>query len=107
VQRDPRLWPEPERYRPERFTPEQNASRPRFAYFPFGGGPRLCIGNAFALLEAQVVLSKVASRYKLELADAPSQASGLAGPDGATVEVEPGVTLRPKHGLWMRIRARA
>jgi cytochrome P450 len=81
-------------FHPERFIPERSAGRPRFAYFPFGGGPRLCIGNTFALLEAQVVLSQVASRYRLELLP------------GQSVEVEPGVTLRPRHGLQMTIKPR-
>jgi cytochrome P450 len=94
AQRDPAYWPEPERYDPERFSPEASSGRPRFAYFPFGGGPRLCIGNTFALLEAQVVLSQVAGRYRLEMAR------------GHPVEVEPGVTLRPKHGLQMTIKPR-
>ncbi len=94
VQRDPAFWQEPERYDPERFSAERSTGRPRFAYFPFGGGPRLCIGNAFALLEAQVVLSEVASRYRLELLPCQSP------------EVEAGVTLRPRDGLQMRIKPR-
>jgi cytochrome P450 len=93
--RDPAFWQEPEHYDPERFSPERSAGRPRFAYFPFGGGPRLCIGNTFALLEAQVVLSQVASRYRLELVP------------GQSIEVEPGVTLRPKHGLRMVLKSRS
>jgi cytochrome P450 len=92
--RDPAFWQEPECYDPERFSPERSAGRPCFAYFPFGGGLRLCIGNTFALLEAQVVLSQVASRYRLELMP------------GQSIEVEPGVTLRPKHGLQMAIKSR-
>jgi len=92
--RDPAFWQEPECYDPERFSPERSAGRPCFAYFPFGGGPRLCIGNTFALLEAQVVLSQVVSRYRLELMP------------GQSIEVEPGVTLRPKHGLQMAIKSR-
>jgi cytochrome P450 len=67
------------------------ADRHRFAYFPFGGGPRLCIGNHFALLEAQVILAAVAARYRL-----------VSAP-GRPVEAEPSVTLRPKHGLWMTV----
>ncbi len=92
TQRDPRFWDEPERFDPERFAPERVVGRPRYAYFPFGGGPRLCIGRDFALIEAQVVLSRVASRYRLELVG------------DQRVEIEAGVTLRPKHGLKMRIR---
>ncbi|HEX9116065.1 MAG TPA: cytochrome P450, partial [Anaerolineae bacterium] len=92
TQRDPRFWDEPERFDPERFAPERVAGRPRYAYFPFGGGPRLCIGRDFALIEAQVVLSRVASRYRLELVE------------DQHVAIEAGVTLRPKFGLKMRIR---
>ncbi len=95
TQRLPAFWTEPERFRPERFSGQEAAGRTRFAYFPFGAGPRLCIGNTFALVEAQLVLVTAARRYRLELAP------------GRPVEVEPGVTLRPKHGLWMRPVRRA
>ena len=90
--RHPEFWPDPETFDPERFAPERVAARPRFAYFPFGGGPRLCIGNAFALTEAQLVLATVASRWRLELLP------------GHAVELEPLVTLRPRGGLPMRVR---
>ncbi len=91
--RHPAFWENPERFEPERFAPERS-ERPRFAYFPFGGGPRLCIGNNFALMEAQLVLATVAQRYRLELA--------ANGP----VEVVPGVTLRPRVGLPVRLHER-
>jgi cytochrome P450 len=87
--RMPQFWPNPEGFDPERFSDDQVAGRQRFAYFPFGGGPRLCIGNTFAILEAQLVLASVAGRYRLDLVP------------GQNVEPEPSVTLRPKHGLWM------
>jgi len=61
------VWERPEEFDPERFTPERSASRPHFAYFPFGGGPRLCIGSHFALMEAQLILATVAQRYRLRL----------------------------------------
>ena len=67
VHRHPALWEEPERFDPERFTPERSAARPAYAYFPFGGGPRMCIGNHFAMMEAQLILSTVAQRYQLRL----------------------------------------
>jgi cytochrome P450 len=86
-------WEEPDAFRPERFLPEATAGRHRFAYYPFGGGPRLCIGNTFALVEAQVIIASVAQRY------APRPVPGHP------VEVEPGVTLRPKHGLMMTLNA--
>jgi cytochrome P450 len=87
-------WPQPERFEPERFVPAASAARPRFAYYPFGGGPRLCIGNNFAQVEAAMVISMVAQRYTLRLVP------------GHPVEVEPGVTLRPKHGLMMTVQRR-
>jgi cytochrome P450 len=93
TQRLPDFWPNPEGFDPERFAVTQDASRPRFAYFPFGGGPRLCIGNTFAMLEAQLIIATVAQRYRLDLV--PGQA----------IEPEPSVTLRPKHGLWMTAHA--
>jgi cytochrome P450 len=91
--RHPSFWENPGRFEPERFAPERS-ERPRFAYFPFGGGPRLCIGNNFALMEAHLVLAMVAQRYRLELAG--------NGP----VEVVPGVTLRPRGGLPVRLHPR-
>jgi cytochrome P450 len=89
--RNPTLWPEPERFDPERFTPEAIAARPRFAYLPFGGGPRVCIGSGFAMAEAQVILATLAQRHRLR--SAPGR------------EVEPIglVTLRPKDGVWMSL----
>jgi len=85
--RHPGFWTEPERFDPERFTPDRTESRPRFAYFPFGGGPRLCIGNTFALTEATLVLAVVAQRYRLRLTP------------GHPIELQPLVTLRPRYGV--------
>ncbi len=91
----PEFWPDPDRFDPERFTPEQTADRPRYAYLPFGGGPRQCIGNIFALTEAQLILASLVQRYRWQLvSDQP-------------VEIEPLITLRPKNGLPMRLVARA
>ena len=89
TQRRPDLWENPEAFDPERFAPARAAGRPRFAYFPFGGGARLCIGNHFALIEAQLIIASVAQRFRLRLAS------------GHPVEPEPSVTLRPRHGLLM------
>jgi cytochrome P450 len=92
--RHPACWEEPEVFDPERFTPERSAGRPRFAYFPFGGGPRQCIGNAFALMEAQLVLASVAQRYCLRLVP------------GHPVEPQVQLTLRPRYGLPMTLHPR-
>ena len=92
--RNPTLWPEPERFDPERFAPEAVASRHRFAYLPFGGGPRICIGNSFAMVEAQVILATLAQRYRLRLAP------------GHEVEPVGLVTLRAKNGIWMTLESR-
>lgn len=86
------IWEEPEAFRPERFAAEAAAGRHRFAFYPFGGGPRLCIGNGFAMVEASLVIATVAQRYRPRLV-----------PDHPVV-VEPGVTLRPKHGLLMTLK---
>ncbi len=91
---DPRWWDEPEAFRPERFSPENEEKINKHAYTPFGGGPRVCIGNSFALMEARLLLATIAQRYTLELAP------------GQTVEMNPMITLNPKGGLPMTLRAR-
>jgi cytochrome P450 len=94
VHRDARWFPEPERFDPERFGPEASAARPRFAYFPFGGGARLCIGHSFAEAEGTLLLASFAQRFAPRL---------LAG---ARLVPEPMVTLRPLGGLPMRLTRR-
>ncbi len=89
--RHPDFWENPEAFDPERFTPERSAGRPNFAYFPFGGGPRLCIGNTFALMEAQLILAMIAQTYRLRLVP------------GQTIEPEPIITLRPRRGISMTL----
>jgi len=89
--RHPRFWDDPERFDPERFIPERVRERPRFAYLPFSGGPRLCIGNEFALMEAQLAVAMTVQRYTLRLVP------------GARVEPESRVTLRPRGGLPMTV----
>ena len=89
--RHPAFWEDPEVFDPERFSPGRSEGRPRFAYFPFAGGPRLCIGRDFALLEAQLILATVAQRYRPRLVP------------GHPVESEPLITLRPRRGLPMTL----
>ena len=87
VQRDPRWFPHPERFAPERFTAEAKAARPRFAYFPFGGGGRQCIGESFAWMEATLALATIAQRWRLALVP------------GQNIEPQPKITLRPQNGI--------
>ena len=87
--RHPDFWDDPEKFDPDRFTPERFAGLPRYAYLPFGGGPRLCIGNQFALTEAQLVLATLAQRVRLALVP------------GHPVEPEAMITLRPRYGMKM------
>jgi cytochrome P450 len=94
VHRDPRFWPDPLRFAPERFTPEARAARPRFAYFPFGGGSRQCIGESFAWMEGVLILATLAQRWRFELAA------------GQVVEPQALITLRPRYGMRMVPRAR-
>ena len=93
--RDPRWFPEPERFAPDRWTEEFEARLPRFAYFPFGGGPRVCIGAGFAMMEAILLLATLAKRFRLRLTP------------GQTIEPMPSITLRPKYGIRMELEARA
>ncbi len=91
---DARFFPDPGRFDPQRWTPEARAARPRYCYFPFGAGPRQCIGEDFAWMEGVLVLATLAQRWKLRLE--PSH----------RVELFPLVTLRPKHGMRMIVSAR-
>ncbi|MEF3302583.1 cytochrome P450 [Paenibacillus sp. GYB003] len=95
MHRNPNYYDDPERFRPERFENDFLKTIPQFAYFPFGGGPRVCIGNNFALMEAALILATIGRRYKLRLADRHPP-----------IELEPLVTLRPKPGLTMVATAR-
>jgi len=94
LQRRADLWPEPEKFMPDRFAAFADGQPPRFTYIPFGAGPRLCIGREFAMIEAQLVLGAVAGRFRLSLL-----------PD-RPVHMEPLVTLRPRGGLWMKVEKR-
>ena len=90
--RHPDFWENPEVFDPERFSPERSTGRQHFAYFPFGGGPRLCIGSNFAMMEAQLILATVAQRYRLRLMP------------GHRVEPEVLLTMRPRNGLPMLLQ---
>lgn len=83
------LWEKPDVFDPERFAPERVSARPRFAYIPFGGGPRICIGASFAMTEALIILAMLGQRYRPRLAP------------GAAIEPVGLITLRPRHGLPM------
>lgn len=89
IHRDARCFPEPERFDPERFSAENEPSIAKYAYLPFGGGPRVCIGNAFAMMEAKLVLATIAPHFKLRLAP------------GQQVEPKRIFTLRSKYGMKM------
>ena len=91
IHRDERFWPDAEAFRPERWL-EEAPGRPKFAYFPFGGGGRVCIGESFAWAEGVLMLAVMAQRWRLEPVA------------GHPVELNPTVTLRPKHGLRMIVR---
>jgi len=94
VQRDPRWFPEPEKFLPERWLDDRAQRVPKYAYFPFGGGQRLCIGNTFALMETVLVLATIAQRYRFTLAE------------GHEVVPQATFTLRPKHGIYSVITPR-
>jgi cytochrome P450 len=91
VHRDPRWFPNPEGFDPDRWLPERAKDIPRYAYFPFGGGPRICIGNHFAMMEATLILALVVQRYRLELLP------------GQRLDLKPSVTLR-QAGAGLRVR---
>jgi cytochrome P450 len=94
VQRDPRWFDRPEEFVPERWGDDLAKRLPRFAYFPFGGGPRQCIGNTFALMEAVLLLAALARRFRLELVP------------GQNIRPVPYVTLRPEPGIRMVLKPR-
>jgi len=94
VHRDPRWFDDPEVFRPERWAGDLSRRLPRFAYFPFGGGPRQCIGNAFATMEAVLILATIAQRFRLTLLP------------GQHVTTMPSITLRPEPGPRVRVERR-
>jgi cytochrome P450 len=94
LQRSEQFYPEPLRFDPERFTPERKAVRPRFAYFPFGGGSRQCIGEAFAWMEGVLILATLEQRWSFHMVP------------GQVVDVQPKITLRPKYPMMMVAKER-
>jgi cytochrome P450 len=94
LHRLPAYWKDPDTFDPERFSPERSAERPKFVYLPFGAGPRQCIGNQFALIEAQLSVATLAQSYRLQLVP------------GHPVEPWPLITLRPRYGMPMFIETR-
>jgi cytochrome P450 len=94
IHRDARFFPEPERFDPERWTPEGIASRPRYSYFPFGGGALQCIGEGFAWTEGLLVIATLASRWRMRLVA------------GHRIELEPRITLRSRYGMRMTMERR-
>jgi cytochrome P450 len=95
TQRDPRWFNEPNRFQPDRWSEDAAAKLPRFAYFPFGGGPRVCIGAGFAMMEAALLLASIAQRYRIRMAS------------NQRVEPLPSITLRPKNGVRVVLQERA
>jgi cytochrome P450 len=94
VHRLPEYFPDPERFDPERWTPEAQASRPKFSYFPFGGGTRVCIGEQFAWMEGVLLIAALSRKWRMSLVPAHP------------IEVQPLITLRPKHGMRMTVHKR-
>src|SRR5436309_14735980 len=88
------VYPEPDEFRPERFTPEAKAALPKGAYVPFGGGSRTCIGMRFGQLEVRTIATLILSRFTLSL------------PPGFELAIRQMPTISPKHGLPMRVHAR-
>jgi cytochrome P450 len=95
MHRLPAFWDNPEGFDPERFAPDNSAERPRFAYFPFGSGPRQCIGETLAMTEMQLVVAMVAQQYRLNLVP------------GHPVEKKPMLTLQARRGILMTLEPRA
>src|SRR5258705_406374 len=94
MQRDPRFYAEPDRFDPDRWTPAFRAALPKFAYFPFGGGPRQCIGESFAWMELILLVATIGQQWRMRLVP------------GHPVVPQPGVTLRTKYGMRMTLHIR-
>jgi cytochrome P450 len=93
--RDPRWFPNPEKFEPERWRNDEVKKLPKFAYFPFGRGPRICIGNSFAMMEATLVLATVVQKFR------------LTSEPGYKVVPRPAITLQPREGVFLKVQSRA
>lgn len=93
LHRDSRFWSDPDRFDPTRFTPEAKAARPKYAYFPFGAGPRMCIGEGFAWMEGVLILATLLQKWTMELRS-------------RNVQPQASITLRPRGGISMKLVAR-
>ena len=94
IHRSPRWYDAPERFDPDRWSSERRAERPRFAFFPFGGGPRHCIGKALSLMEAKLILARVCSQYRLAY-------------EGPELTLRGSLTMHPNHPVPMRVEPRS
>lgn len=94
MHRDPRFFPDAEHFNPERWTPEARATRPHYSYFPFGGGPRRCLGESFAMVEGVLLIAALARQWRMRLVP------------GHRVEVFPEHLLRARHGMLMALEKR-
>ncbi|MET0593107.1 MAG: cytochrome P450 [Polyangiaceae bacterium] len=95
LHRNPAIWENPDKFDPDRFLPERSNDRSRFAYLPFGDGPRICIGKAFAMMEMKIVLAMIARSFRMQMATSER------------VEIDPRITLRPRNGVRMTITPRS
>jgi cytochrome P450 len=94
TQRDPRFWENAEAFDPDRWTDEQCAARPKFAFFPFGAGTRVCIGEHFAMMEGILLLATLAQQWNLHLVA------------GQKIQLWPQITLRPRNSIMMQLQSR-
>jgi cytochrome P450 len=92
--RHPGYWTLPEQFDPDRFLPERAPKANAYVYFPFGGGPRICVGAQFAMMEMQTIMATVVQRYDFDL------------PATHRLEFDPGLSLRPRRGMFMKIYRR-
>jgi len=91
MHRSEKLWKNPEEFNPDRFSVEAVKARPRHHFIPFGAGPRMCIGNHFAMMEMQLLLATIVQRFDFSVVE------------GHRVELDPLITLRPKYGIKLKI----